>query len=74
VVVTDQYGNPTPGLPVAFDDGGAGGSFLNNNPFVTNNAGTATQFYMLPTHTGAVTINATVTGVANPAVFTETAQ
>jgi hypothetical protein len=74
VLVTDQYGNPAPGLQVTFDDGGAGGSFLNNNPFVSNNAGTATQVYMLPSNSGVVTIKAAVAGVANPAVFTETAQ
>lgn len=74
VVVTDQYGNPTPGVSVTFDDGGAGGSFLNNNPFVTNNSGIATQVYVLPAHPGVVTISATVAGVSNAAVFTETGQ
>ena len=74
VLLTDQYGNPTPGQQVTFSDGGAGGSFLNNNPFMSNNAGTAIQVYVLPPNPGTVTINATVSGVATPAVFTETAQ
>lgn len=74
VLVTDQYGNTISQVPVAFDDGGAGGSFSNNNPFLTNYAGIATQVYTLPTKAGVVSINATVTGVTNPAVFTETAQ
>ncbi len=74
VLVTDQYGNPVPAVNVGFDDGGSGGVFSNSNPFVTNNTGTATQFYTLPATPRVVTINATVTGVANPAVFSETGQ
>lgn len=74
VLVTDQYGNPVPNVSVTFDDGGAGGSFLNPNPAVTDTTGRATQFYTLPPSAGTITINATVAGVASPAVFTETAQ
>jgi hypothetical protein len=74
VLVTDQYGNPVSGNSVTFDDRGAGGFFSNSNPGVTGSSGTATQFYTLPSSRGTVTINATATGVANPAVFTETAQ
>ncbi|MBZ5666515.1 MAG: Ig-like domain-containing protein [Acidobacteriia bacterium] len=74
VVVTDQYGNPVTGVSVAFDDGGAGGSFSNPNPVVTGSSGTATQFYTLPPSPGIVTINAAATGVSTPAVFTETGQ
>jgi hypothetical protein len=73
VLVTDQYGNPVPGVNVTFDDGGAGGSFLNANPAVTDSTGKATQFYTLPPSPRTITINATATGVASPAVFTETA-
>src|ERR1700688_1061084 len=74
VLVTDQYGNPVPGNSVAFDDGGAGGTYVYANPGVTSNSGTLTQFYTLPPSRGTITITATVTGVATPAVFTETGQ
>jgi hypothetical protein len=74
VVATDQYGNPVPSVAVNFDDGGAGGSFLNPNPATTDNAGTATQGYTLPPVPGIVNVTATAVGVANPAVFSETAQ
>ncbi|HEX9110313.1 MAG TPA: Ig-like domain-containing protein [Terriglobales bacterium] len=74
VLVTDQLGNPVPSVSVTFDQGGAGGSFLNANPAVTDSTGKATQFYILPPSPGKITINATATGVASPAVFTETAQ
>jgi hypothetical protein len=74
VLVTDQYGNPVPGVSVAFDDGGAGGTYYYVNPSITSNSGTATQFYALPPSPGIITITATVTGVSTPAVFTETAQ
>ncbi len=74
VLVTDQHGNPVAGVSVAFSDGGAGGTFSNPNPGVTDNTGTATQIYTLPPVAGTVTINATASGVSNPAVFTETGQ
>jgi hypothetical protein len=74
VLVTDQYGNPVPSVGVTFDDGGAGGNFASQNPVLTSTSGTAAQFYTLPLSPKIVTINATVTGVANPAVFTETGQ
>jgi hypothetical protein len=74
VLVTDQYGNPVPSVGVTFDDGSAGGRFSNANPVLTSTSGTAAQFYTLPSSPGTVTINASVTGVASPAVFTETGQ
>lgn len=74
VLVTDQYGNPVSGTGVTFSDGGAGGTFSNSNPVATGANGRASQFYTLPPARGTVTINATVTGVAKPAVFTETSQ
>jgi hypothetical protein len=74
VLVTDQFGNPVPSVGVAFDDGVAGGTFSNANPVLTSTSGTATQFYTLPSSPKTVTIHATVTGVASPAVFTETGQ
>jgi len=74
VLVTDQYANPISGNSVNFSDGGAGGTFSNANPVVTGTSGTATQLYTLPPTAGPVTINATATGLATPAVFTETGQ
>jgi hypothetical protein len=74
VLVTEQYGNPVPGVSVAFDDDGAGGTYSCVNPSIISNSGTATQFYTLPPFPGVITITATVTGVANPAVFSEAAQ
>ena len=74
VLVTDQYNNPISGNSVTFSDGGAGGTFANANPAVTVANGTATQLYTLPPSPGTVLINATATGVATPAVFTETGQ
>jgi hypothetical protein len=73
VLVTDQYGNPVPGVNVGFDDGAAGGTYSYANPTITSSAGTVTQFYTLPPSPKTITINATTTGV-NPAVFTETSQ
>ena len=72
VFVADQYGNPVSGNSVTFSDGGAGGSFSNPNPGVSGTDGTVTQFYTLPKVPGTITINATATGVSNPAIFTET--
>jgi hypothetical protein len=74
VVVADQYSNPVPGVSVTFDDGGAGGVFSNGNLVVTDNSGTASEFYTLPGLPGLVTISATAAGVANPAIFHEVAQ
>jgi len=74
VLVIDKYGNPVPGVSVAFDDGGAGGTYAYANPSITNKSGTVNQFYTLPPSRGTITITATATGVATPAVFTETAK
>lgn len=73
VLVTDQYGNPVPNGVVQFSDGGAGGSFSNPAP-TTGSTGVATTTYTLPASPALVTITATVTGVINAAVFTETGQ
>jgi outer membrane protein assembly factor BamB len=73
VLVTDQYGNPVSGNSVTFSDGGAGGTF-SSNPVVTGTNGIASVTYTLPATPGAVTINATASGVTTSAVFTETAQ
>ncbi|MGB8013337.1 MAG: hypothetical protein WCF68_17130 [Terriglobales bacterium] len=74
VLVTDQYANPVSGVSVTFSDGGAGGIFSSPNPGVTGTNGIATQSYTLPSSSGAITITATASGIANPAVFTETSQ
>lgn len=74
VLVTDQYGNPTSGVAVTFDDGGAGGSFSASNPVVTNTTGSTSQWYTLPLLPATVAVNATASGIASPAVFTETGQ
>jgi hypothetical protein len=73
VLVTDQYGNPVSGVSAGFSDGGAGGTFSNANPVITGASGTATQMYTLPSVAKTLTITVTATGVANAAVFTETA-
>jgi hypothetical protein len=74
VKVTDSLGNPVSGVAVTFDDAGAGGAFSNGNVVTTGSTGTASEFYTLPATPGPVSITASVTGVANPALFSETAQ
>ncbi len=74
VIVADQYSNPVSGVAVTFDDGGAGGLFSNGNLVVTDNSGTALEFYTLPAVPGPVTISASAAGVASPAFFSELAQ
>lgn len=68
VIVNDQYGNPLPGISVAFDDGGAGGSF-SADPVATNSKGIAGTRYTTPTKTGPVTVTASAAGLA-PVLFT----
>ena len=72
--VTDNLGNPLSGVAVTFDDAGAGGVFSNGNVVTTDSNGTASEFYTLPAIPGPVSITASVAGVANPALFSETAQ
>jgi hypothetical protein len=74
VKVTDNLGNPLSGVAVTFDDAGAGGVFSNGNVVTTDSNGTASEFYTLPAIPGPVSITASVAGVANPALFSETAQ
>jgi len=71
VLVTDQYANPVSGQRRVFRRR-CRRHFSNSNPVVTGANGTAAQSYTLPAIAGLVTINATVTGVSNPSVFTET--
>jgi len=71
VVVADQYGNPVSGASVSFTDNGAGGTF-SANPVTTSSSGVASTSYTLPSAAGGITIDASVAGVTNPGVFTET--
>jgi hypothetical protein len=48
--------------------------FSGGNVIITDNSGNAADFYTLPTQSGLVTISASVTGVANPAIFNEISQ
>lgn len=73
VLVTDQYGNPVSGASVLFSDGGEGGTFGGANPGTTGANGQFSQTYTLPPAAENLTITATVPGVNNPAVFSETA-
>ncbi len=72
VLVVDQYSNPVSGVSVSFSDNGAGGSFNNGNPVVTNSTGLAVETYTLPPTPGTIQITAS-SGALNPVVFTETA-
>ena len=59
---------------MAFNDGGAGGTFSNGNLVVTDNLGTAVELYTLSGVAGTVTIRAAANGVTTPAFFSEVAQ
>ena len=74
VIVRDQYNNPVSNASVNFTDNGAGGNFYYANPVLTNATGIATQIYTLPAAPGTYTVPASVSGVTNPANFTETGQ
>jgi protocatechuate 3,4-dioxygenase beta subunit len=56
VTLKDSYGNRVPGVPVAFTDNGAGGTFNPPSPVTTNSSGTATVSYTLPTKAQQITI------------------
>ncbi|HVI07775.1 MAG TPA: Ig-like domain-containing protein [Candidatus Binatia bacterium] len=56
VRLKDAYGNVVPGQPVAFTDGGAGGTFSPPSPVTTDSTGTATVNYTVPTKAETVTI------------------
>ena len=69
-LVSDLYGNPVSGVGVTFN--AAGGSF-GPNRVNTDNTGTATHTYTLPSSPRTFSINATVEGVNPPLTSTETA-
>ena len=71
--VTDQYGNPVPGIAVTFDDGGAGGVF-SADPVSTSSTGLASVSYTTSTTAGAGTIQASASGVSIAVTFTFTIQ
>lgn len=64
-------GAGVPGVPVAFSDGGKGGTF-NPATVTTNSSGNATTSYTLPKTSGAISIAATSNGYTT-ATFSETA-
>jgi hypothetical protein len=72
VKVADQYGNPLVGVAVTFAITGGSGT-LSAPSAVTNGSGQAQVTLTLGTTAGTVTVSATISGVATPAVFTETA-
>ncbi len=74
VVVRDQYNNSVPNASVTFSDNGAGGSFYYANPVLTSSTGIGTQIYTLPAVPGTYTVSASVSGVTNPANFSEAGQ
>jgi hypothetical protein len=69
VVVKDASSNPVSGVTVTF--AGTGVGFPSGATAVTNGSGQA-QIIAQPTATGALTITASVAGVATPARFSET--
>ena len=71
VEVTDQYGNPVPGVAVTFDDGGVSGAF-SGNPIVTDASGSASVVYTTPPTSLSISITASTSGLS--VVFSETAQ
>lgn len=73
VKVTDSYGNAVSGVAVAFNDGGAGGSF-SSTAASTSSSGLASVTYTTPANPGTMTIQAVAAGVSAPATFTFTVQ
>ena len=72
VQIIDHYtGKAISGVTVTFSDGGEGGSF-SNRTFVTDDTGTASTKYTLPTKVGSYTITASAT-TYQPATLSETA-
>jgi hypothetical protein len=72
ISVIDHYsGRGIAGVTVTFSDGGKGGSFSNPTG-VTDNTGTVSTTYTLPTRSGSYSITASAVGF-QPASFTETA-
>jgi adhesin/invasin len=70
VKAKDSKGNGVGGVVISFDDGGAGGSFSAVTA-TTDASGFASTSYTTGIKSGAISINATATGLT-PAVFKET--
>jgi len=68
-LVEDSSGNPLPGVLVTY--AGSGVSFPSGATATTDSNGEA-SVTAEPTVSGALTVNATVSGVSGPAVFSET--
>jgi len=72
VKAVDSYaGNPLPGIPITFSDGGRGGTFSNPNA-TTDGTGMVTTTYTLPKTVGTYALTAARAGLV-PVSFTETA-
>jgi hypothetical protein len=56
VKLKDSYGNGVPGVPVAFTDNGANGTFNPPSPVTTSSSGEATVNYTVPTKAQSITI------------------
>jgi hypothetical protein len=70
VQIIDHYtGAPTSGVSVTFSDGGKGGTFSNPTS-MTDNTGTVSTEYTLPSKAGSSTITASATGF-QPATLAE---
>lgn len=72
VRVTDEIGNPLPGVTVLWTDSNAGGTF-GNAETTTDINGRATAAYRLPSLPGPVPIRADVPGTSVSTTFTATA-
>ncbi len=71
--VEDAYGNPTPGISVSFAAPAVGASAtFNNSTPVTNNNGVVSVTATAGTVSGNYNVNATVSGVSTPTIFSET--
>jgi len=72
VTALEPYSENTfPGVTVTFTDGGKGGTF-NPPTAVTNQTGSASTSYLLPSKSGSYTLTASATGYSS-GLFTETA-
>jgi len=72
VKIADQCGNPLSGVTVTFAITGGSGT-LTPTKAVTGSSGQVQATLRLGTTAGAVTVSASISGVATPAVFTVTA-
>jgi hypothetical protein len=71
VLVTDEFGNPVPGMSVMFvaPTSGASGNFGGDSVVTTNAQGIAEGTFTANTKSGSYFVTASVTGVGTPAIF-----